>query len=400
MTAAGDPAPPPRAGHEIVVDGASKRYGRHLALDGIDLEIAAGSFLVLLGPSGSGKTTLARCIAGVERLQGGSIRIAGRLVDDGRQHLPPERRDLAMLFQDYALWPHLTTLGNVTYALRRRRLSRAETHRRGMEALDQVGLASLADRYTHELSGGEQQRVGLARAVVARPGLLLFDEPLSNLDADLRERLRVLIATLARDSGATVVYITHDQSEAFALADEIAVLHQGKLVQLGTPEQIYHQPTTLFVARFTGISGELPGRVVEVDGEYVTIQVDGRRLRARGSGSLAIGAPALVLVRPAATRIAPSDDNGVHTLTGTVIDVAYRGRGYDHVFSFPVGNLAGVFDRRRWARGSELSVALDPDGCVAYPRPPDVDGAEVAGDLPGEGHSSEVLTASARTVPL
>ena len=182
--------------------GANKRYGLYAALDNVNLEITAGRFLVLLGPSGSGKTTLARCIAGVERLHGGSIRIAGAVVDDGRRQLPPERRDLAMLFQDYALWPHLTAVGNVEYALRRRHLARVEAHRRALQALEQVGLELLADRYPHQLSGGEQQRVALARAVVARPGLLLFDEPLSNLDADLRERLRVQIATLVRDSGA------------------------------------------------------------------------------------------------------------------------------------------------------------------------------------------------------
>jgi ABC-type Fe3+/spermidine/putrescine transport system ATPase subunit len=245
-----------QAGHTIAIRGAVKRYGKTRVLAGVDLDIPAGRFLVLLGPSGSGKTTLARCLAGVERLDGGSIHLSGRLVSDSHHHLPPERRNLAMVFQDYALWPHLTALGNVTYALRRRRLPGDVARHRAQNALEEVGLALLADRYPHELSGGQQQRVALARAVVARPGLLLFDEPLSNLDADLRERLRVQIATIARDSEATVVYITHDQAEAFALADDIAVLDQGEMVQIGPPEQIYRQPATLFVARFTGTAGE------------------------------------------------------------------------------------------------------------------------------------------------
>ncbi len=365
-------------GHALSVAGANKRYGLYAALDNVNLEITAGRFLVLLGPSGSGKTTLARCIAGVERLHGGSIRIAGAVVDDGRRQLPPERRDLAMLFQDYALWPHLTAVGNVEYALRRRHLARVEAHRRALQALEQVGLELLADRYPHQLSGGEQQRVALARAVVARPGLLLFDEPLSNLDADLRERLRVQIATLVRDSGATVVYITHDQAEAFALADDIAVLHRGKVVQFATPEDVYARPATLFVARFTGAAGELPGSVVAKDGAHVIVQVQGLRLRARNSGDLAVGSSARVLVRPAGTRIVAADRLDESTLRGTIVDVAYRGRGYDHVFRCDAGILTGIFAPSRWSRGSNVGVGIDPDSCVAYATVPDtaIDGVE------------------------
>ena len=365
-------------GHAVSVAGAIKRYGMCAALDNVNLEIRAGRFLVLLGPSGSGKTTLARCIAGVERLHGGSICIAGAVVDDGRRQLPPERRDLAMLFQDYALWPHLTAVGNVEYALRRRHLARVEGHRRALQALEQVGLESLADRYPHQLSGGEQQRVALARAVVARPGLLLFDEPLSNLDADLRERLRVQIATLVRDSGATVVYITHDQAEAFALADDIAVLHRGKVVQFATPEDVYARPATLFVARFTGAAGELPGSVVAIDGAHVIVQVQGLRLRARNSGDLAVGSSARVLVRPAGTRIVAADRLDESTLRGTIVDVAYRGRGYDHVLRCDAGILTGIFAPSRWSRGSNVGVGIDPDSCVAYATVPDtaIDGVE------------------------
>lgn len=356
-----------RAGHSVEIRGATKNYARTKVLDDIALDIAPGRFLVLLGPSGSGKTTLARCLAGVERLDGGSIRFSGRVVSDGKRHLPPERRNLAMVFQDYALWPHLTALGNVGYALRRRHLSTEAARRRAQDALEQVGLALLGDRYPHQLSGGEQQRVALARAVVARPGLLLFDEPLSNLDADLRERLRVQIATIARDSEATVVYITHDQSEAFALADEIAVLDRGHLVQLAPPEQVYQQPATLFVARFTGSAGELPGRIHAIDGGFAVVSVEGHSLRARYAGPLGAGSQVRVLVRPAATRVLDDPRITDAALPGTVIDVAYRGRGYEHVVTCPGGTLAAVFDSRRWARGSELTVGIDPAGCVAYP---------------------------------
>ena len=246
---------------DVEVRGARKQFGAKVALDGVDLAVPAGAFCVLLGPSGSGKTTLLRCTAGIERLTSGRIDLGGRLVADGPVHLPPERRGLSMVFQDYALWPHLSAARNVAFALGRSGASRGDTARRARAMLDRVGLGHLAERYPNELSGGEQQRVALARALVGGTGLLLFDEPLSNLDADLRERMRIEIGTLARDSGATSIYITHDQSEAFALADVMGVLQAGRLVQLGSPEDVYHHPASQFVARFTGLAGELPAVV-------------------------------------------------------------------------------------------------------------------------------------------
>ncbi|WP_377267677.1 ABC transporter ATP-binding protein [Peterkaempfera sp. SMS 1(5)a] len=269
---------------QLAVERLSKSFGPTRVLDEVSFSVAPGRFLVLLGPSGSGKTTLLRCLAGIERSDGGTVSFGTRVLADGRSHLAPDRRDLAMVFQDYALWPHMTAAGNTSYALRRRRLSRAESDRRVQEVLARVGLADHADRYPHQLSGGQQQRVALARALVAEPGLLLFDEPLSNLDADLRERLRVQISTLTRDSGATAVYITHDQSEAFALADEVGVLENGRLVQLGTPESVYHRPATPFVARFTGLAGELSGLV---DGQAQS-----------GRGLVRTDAGALLTTRP------------------------------------------------------------------------------------------------------
>jgi iron(III) transport system ATP-binding protein len=359
---------PSPSGHRVLVRAAVKRYGQAHALAGVDLEVEAGRFLVLLGPSGSGKSTLARALAGVERLDSGEIHLGSALVSATRRHVPPERRDLAMVFQDYALWPHLTAAGNVGYALRRRRLPSDQARHRVAEALERVGLAGLAGRYPHELSGGQQQRVALARALVARPGLLLFDEPLSNLDTDLRERLRVEISTLTRQSGATAVYITHDQAEAFALADVIGVLDGGRLVQLADPETIYHRPATAFVARFTGLAGELSGTAAGVDGEFAAIQVAGHRLRARLTGPLSAGDSVRLLVRPAATHIAePGDAPCEGTLEGTVLDIAYRGRGYDHVIDCAGSTLTAVFAVRARQRGEQVRVVLDPSGCIAYP---------------------------------
>jgi iron(III) transport system ATP-binding protein len=362
----------------IVVTNLSKVYpGGAQALRDVSLEVAPGTFLVLLGPSGSGKTTLLRCLAGIERASSGRIVIGGVTVADELRHLPPERRGLSMVFQDYALWPHLTVHDNVAFALRRQRYSRDARRRQADAMLERVGLAQLAARYPNELSGGEQQRVALARALVAGTGLILCDEPLSNLDADLRERMRVEISALVRGAGATTVYITHDQAEAFALADRIGILDRGRLVQAGTPEEIYSAPATPFVARFTGLAGELPVRVrrqcpdgtVEVEPGGGTGARPGRPLRASAPRGTVRPGPALLAVRPAGVQLCLGDD-GEHHLSGTVTDVAFRGRGYDHAIDVPGhGRLTGVFASTRVARGQTVGLRLAPQFCHVFAGP-------------------------------
>jgi len=349
-------------------DRVGKTFGTATALAGVTLDILAGQFIVLLGPSGSGKTTLLRCAAGIERISSGAIRLDGVAVDDGRRQVPPERRDLAMVFQDYALWPHMTAHENVRYALRRRRLPQAESDQRARAMLDRVGLEGLGERYPSELSGGQQQRVALARALVARPRLLLFDEPLSNLDAGLRERLRIEIATLVREAGTTALYITHDQFEAFALADRIGILEQGHLVQCDTPETIYGHPATPFVAHLTGLAGELPGRVAaQGSADSVRVIVRDTIITARAPGVLAPGTPVRVLVRPSAARLLPPTDDGGY-LRGVVRDAAFSGRGYEHVVALPDGQqLTAIFAEERWARGGAVDVSLAPEGCLVFP---------------------------------
>jgi len=345
------------------------------ALTSVSLDVAPGTFLVLLGPSGSGKTTLLRCLAGIERIDSGQLSIGSRVVADGRSHVPPERRDLSMVFQDYALWPHMTALDNTAFALRRRHLGRAERRARAMVMLERVGLAELAGRYPNELSGGQQQRVALARALIADTGMILCDEPLSNLDADLRERMRVEISALVREAGATTVYITHDQAEAFALADEIGVLEEGALVQYGTPEEVYNHPATLFVARFTGLAGEL-AVCVKGPGSSGAMEVTaaggapGRlpaMLPARaGQPELRPGDGALLAIRPTGVSLA-SPDGGEPHLAGRVADVAFRGRGYEHAIDLPgLGRLTGVFARHRAERGADVGLRLDPEGCHLF----------------------------------
>lgn len=363
---ASDAAPPvsPSLG-ALQLTGLTRRFGRVTALDGVDLTVTAGQFTVLLGPSGSGKTTLLRLVAGIDRPTAGSIAIGGNVVAGRGRHLPPQRRGLAMVFQDYALWPQVSVLSNVVYALERLRLPRQEARRRALAMLDRVGLARLANRRPPELSGGERQRVALARALAARPAVLLCDEPLSHLDADLRERLRTEIATLARENDTTVLYITHDQGEAFALADQIGVLQSGQLVQCGLPETLYHAPATPFVARFTGVAGELHGRVAGPRDAAGWIPVDTANgpVLASEAGNGQPGSAVTVLVRPAAARLA---DDGA--LRGQVEDIAYRGHGYDHLVRLSDGTrLAGVFAAERRQRGAEVQVGLDPAGCFAFP---------------------------------
>jgi iron(III) transport system ATP-binding protein len=354
----------------ITIEELAKTYpGGNQALRSVSLPVEPGSFLVLLGPSGSGKTTLLRCLAGIERVTSGWILIGSRVVASDRVHVPPDQRDLSMVFQDYALWPHLSARDNVAFALRRRRLSRAECRSRAAEMLARVGLGALANRYPNELSGGEQQRVALARALIADTGLILCDEPLSNLDADLRERIRVEISALVREAAATTVYITHDQAEAFALADHVGVLEGGRLVQAGTPEEIYTRPATPFVARFTGLAGELRVRVRD-RGDNGTMLVEpdsGRPFLAHAPAGPLPGDTALVMIRPTGVTLSTDEPDG-HHLTGRVTDVAFRGRGYEHAIDVNgTTRLTGVFARVRVARGETVSLRLNPAGCHLFP---------------------------------
>ena len=356
----------------LIVEEVSKVYpGGNHALRGPSFTVDPGTFMVLLGPSGSGKTTLLRSLAGIERLSSGRIEIGTTVVADDKTHLPPERRDLAMVFQDYALWPHLSARDNVAFALRRRRLSRHAARNRAMDMLERVGLGHLGARFPTQLSGGEQQRVALARALVADTGLLLCDEPLSNLDADLRERMRVEISSLVREAGATTIYITHDQLEAFALADKVGVLQDGVLVQLGTPEEIFSAPASLFVARFTGLSAELDARVtgdgvvpghVQVDPIAFSgvrpIEVRLATGDARKHGSLAI--------RPTAVRLCDPEGGSAH-LVGHVADTAFRGRHYELVVGLPAGHrISGVVSERRVPRGTVVGLELEAAGCLLF----------------------------------
>ncbi|MCU1490256.1 MAG: transporter related protein, partial [Acidimicrobiaceae bacterium] len=295
------------------------------------------------------------------------------VVADGDVHVPPERRNLSMVFQDYALWPHLVARDNVAFALKRRGMSKRDSRSVAAEMLDRVGLGALGDRYPSELSGGEQQRVALARALVGDTGLVLCDEPLSNLDADLRERMRIEISSLVRVAGATTVYITHDQSEAFALADRVGVLERGRLVQLAAPEVVYASPATPFVARFTGLAGELGVRLRSDERGDGTVEVEPtsrssvRPIRARlGSGPIS-SERAVLMIRPTAVHFAASHGEE-HHLVGRVCDVAFRGRGYEHAVELDCGTqISGIFSEQRVERGRRTGLRVDTAGSLVFP---------------------------------
>ncbi|WP_461538363.1 ABC transporter ATP-binding protein [Spongorhabdus nitratireducens] len=241
----------------LTLDGIQCGYAEQTVINGIDLQIGQGEICALLGSSGCGKTTTLRTIAGFEPVQQGSIKLGNTLLASPSYLMPPEQRGLGMVFQDYALFPHLTVLDNVTFGLK----GQSDKNHRGKQLLELVGLPKLENRYPHELSGGQQQRVALARALAPEPALLLMDEPFSNLDTDLRRQLSREVRQILKQNGTSAILVTHDQEEAFAFADKIGVMNQGLLEQWGTPWQIYHEPATPFVANFIGQGSLIPGTV-------------------------------------------------------------------------------------------------------------------------------------------
>jgi len=287
----------------VTITRLTKRFGKKIVLRGIDLAIQPGELFFLLGPSGCGKTTLLRAIAGLNIPEEGQILLG----DTDVTTLPPHRRGMAMVFQSYALWPHLTLLQNVAFGLEMRRTPKAETRRRALEALDLVHLADRADSKPNELSGGQQQRVALARALVIHPRCLLLDEPLSNLDAKLRLDMRTEIRRICKEAGLTAIYVTHDQKEALAIADRLAILDAGRVVQVGTPMEVYTRPATCFAAQFIGETTFVRGtvRAVAPDGSLDADTPAGPFRAAPPAGPSSAPAPAFAPGDPVALSIRP-----------------------------------------------------------------------------------------------
>jgi putative spermidine/putrescine transport system ATP-binding protein len=307
------------------LDGVVKRYGDDVAVAGVSLDVAQGEFVTLLGPSGSGKTTTLSMIAGFIRPTAGAIVLAGRHVES----VPAHKRNIGVVFQDYALFPHMTVNQNVAFPLRQRKLSRTRIAEKTREALRMVNLGAFGDRYPSQLSGGQRQRVAVARAIVFDPQLLLMDEPLGALDRALRERLQIEIRRLHQELGVTILYVTHDQSEAFALSDRIAICNEGRIEQVGLGSQLYEHPETVFVASFLGESNIFDGTVVR-SGNPSTIRCGELELRAPAS-SVGQGDSVAIVIRPeritlaAHTEIAPLLERGLNAVPGRVRELRYFG---------------------------------------------------------------------------
>ena len=307
-----------------------KSYGSTVVVDGVDLRIEHGQLVCLLGPSGCGKTTTLRLLAGFIEPDGGEIVVGGKVLSSPGKVVPPERRKMSMIFQSYAVWPHMTVFDNVAYGLKLRGLSRANIEDRVRDILELVRLGALADRYPGELSGGQQQRVALARALVVEPETLLLDEPLSNLDAHLREEMRFEIRRLHEEYRITTVYVTHDQAEAMVIADRIAVMNQGRVEQFGTGEEIYERPQSEFVARFIGQTNLLPGTLGSEPGLVV---LPGGVLRTADDRPAAPGAAVAVSIRPSDIAIAPTaaaNGGDSNVLKGKVVRAYYLGASRDY----------------------------------------------------------------------
>jgi iron(III) transport system ATP-binding protein len=351
----------PMAGVDIIK--LTKRYGDQAAVDGIDLHIPEGSLACLLGPSGCGKTTTLRLVAGFLVPDAGEIRVGDRVVSAAGRTVPPEERQMSMVFQSYALWPHMTIAQNVAYGLKLRKTPKDDMARQVDTILSVTKLSALAGRYPGELSGGQQQRAALARALIVDPAILLLDEPLSNLDANLREEMRFEIRRLHDEFRYTTIYVTHDQIEAMTAADLIVVMNQGRIEQAGSPEDIYERPRSRFVASFIGNTNILEGRGVAPD----AVESGGLVLRC-GHGEARVGEATAVSIRLHQVRLsADGAGEATNAAEGRVVRQVYLGAHRDYLVALPSGHqvraMAPVAFER--AEGETVWVHLPRESCRA-----------------------------------
>ena len=351
----------------VTLDQLGRAFGRFKAVDGIDLEIRDGEFLSLLGPSGCGKTTTLRMLAGFVDPTEGTISVDGKMLSSSRGSVPPERRGMSMIFQSYAIWPNMTVAENVAFGLKLRKLPASEVKRRLGEVLDVVQMAGLADRYPAELSGGQQQRVALARAIVVEPSVLLLDEPLSNLDANLREEMRFEIRRLHEALRITTVYVTHDQAEAMVTSDRVAVMNRGRIEQVDVPYMVYSRPKTRFVAGFIGrtnfVEARRNGSAVLFDG----FAIETSRFEDLGG---AAGDALTFSVRPQSLQLSrtPLPDGNRFAVKGNIVQRSFLGEHWDYVFGPENSGLrlkVATQPSEVHEVGSDAWLAIDPKLMVA-----------------------------------
>jgi iron(III) transport system ATP-binding protein len=370
---------------DVELSKVTKRFGDLVAVNAVDLHIEEGQMWTLLGPSGCGKTTSLRMVAGLEDPDEGSIRIGETVVFDRSRRIdvPSERRDLGMVFQSYAIWPHMTVAENVAYSLKMRRVAKDEIKRRVVSSLELVGLKGYEDTPATNLSGGQQQRVALARSLIFEPRVLLLDEPLSNLDAKLREHMRFELRIMQRRLGVTAIYVTHDQGEALTLSDRVVVMNAGRIEQIGTPEQVYEHPVTRFVAEFIGqanfLEVDAPGQLAAGSGVTVKLRTfDGELPIALGADAIRAGGangssgkPSL-FIRPEKIRFATAGESTgpeFQRLPGKVIGRAYLGDHVDYLVATSEGtelNVPAPIDQN-WPEGSAVSLVVSRKDMALYP---------------------------------
>lgn len=346
----------------LTIDRVTKRFGEQTAVDSLSLTINPGEFVALLGPSGCGKTTMLRMLAGFETINDGSIHLGNRTLASADTHVPPEQRNMAMVFQSYALWPHMSVADNVGYPVKLRGLRGAAYHQKVQQALALVELDAYADRMPQALSGGQRQRVALARCLVSDPSVVLLDEPLANLDRHLRATMEHSFRDFHQRTGATLVYVTHDQTEAMALADKIAVMKAGKLVQWGAPETLYSQPRTAWAAGFIGQGSQLkvaagrPGKLLE------------SAALMRGLNAIETERTQTVLVRPEHIQISTTSSSDAaltqSQLTAQVESVIFRGERYELTLRLPNGETLLAYHHSAPDLGSQVAVSLQQGWCL------------------------------------
>ncbi|PID98624.1 MAG: polyamine ABC transporter ATP-binding protein [Actinomycetales bacterium] len=349
--------------HDVVKDFPTSN-GAFRAVDKVNIDIQPGEFLTLLGPSGCGKTTTLRMVAGFETVSSGTIELDG----SDMSPLTPDKRPMTMVFQSYALFPHLTVRENIEYGLRIKKVPKAEKKQAVDAVLASMSLTGLQDRSPAQLSGGQQQRVALARAVVMQPKVLLFDEPLSNLDAKLRERMRLELRQMQRRLGITSLYVTHDQTEAMALSDRVLIMNAGKIEQIATPHEIYHHPATVFVADFIGRSNFLPCDVLSIADGRARVNVLKQEMVVPAHESVADASDVVVLIRPESLRLTPTGKDSDQVIHGNVLRVLSSVFYGDHV-EYELESESGTIVAIEWdpelptikKEGEWVSVSFDPE---------------------------------------
>ncbi|MGB9725769.1 MAG: ABC transporter ATP-binding protein [Fervidicoccaceae archaeon] len=347
---------------ELLLEGISKKYGRVEAVKNVDLTVENGKIVSILGPSGCGKTTTLRIIAGLAMPDSGRILLGGKDIT----YLPPEKRNMGMVFQNYAVWPHMNVFENVAFPLRSKKMSKEEIDRRVKEALEMVRMYELRERYPHQLSGGQQQRVALARALAVYPEVVLLDEPLSNLDARLREEMRIEIRELQRKLKFTAVYVTHDQLEAFTISDKIAVMNAGRIVQVAEPKELYFNPSNEFVANFLGKLNIIEGDVEEILGDSIIIvRTPVGRIKAKSGHRLSgnLKGKVLVGIRPSSFTVLSKEIVGSenNVISGVVVSSIFLGEMYEYRVEINGGKILTVTSSEELKEGDVIYLEFRPE---------------------------------------